>query len=165
MANGLVKGHVYSVTALKRIRLRHELVVHFKTETIPMIRMRNPWGRTEWNGAWSDSSDEWFKNGYTERKNIGLTVEDDGEFWMSFRDWSLMLDVCHIFYNSFTSNHKKETSHYGRWTRQNPRYLFDVTKITDEVLITLQQEDQRIYKKTGQGKDVAIDFSVWKGTG
>lgn len=54
MANGLVKGHAYSVTAVKKVRLGHGLLAYFKNETIPLIRMRNPWGKMEWKGAWSD---------------------------------------------------------------------------------------------------------------
>lgn len=54
MANGLVKGHAYSVTAVKKVRMGHGLLAYFKNETIPLIRMRNPWGKTEWKGAWSD---------------------------------------------------------------------------------------------------------------
>lgn len=58
MANGLVKGHAYSVTAVKKVRLGHGLLAYFKNETIPLIRMRNPWGKTEWKGAWSDRLEE-----------------------------------------------------------------------------------------------------------
>lgn len=54
LANGLVKGHAYAVTAVKRVRLGHGLVAYFKNETLPLICMRNPWGKHEWNGAWSD---------------------------------------------------------------------------------------------------------------
>uniref|UniRef100_A0A3P9J8B2 Calpain 6 n=1 Tax=Oryzias latipes TaxID=8090 RepID=A0A3P9J8B2_ORYLA len=186
MANGLVKGHAYSVTAVKRIRLGHGLVAYFKNETIPMIRMRNPWGRMEWNGAWSDSSEEWSKIGDTERHNLGLTVEDDGEFWMSFEDWCKKFtdaDVCSIINTSLISIHKtwSEVLHFGSWTKhgdpllnrcggcgnnptflQNPQYMFDVTKEIEEVLITLQQKDRRTFKKTGQGENLSIGFSVLK---
>uniref|UniRef100_A0A3P9QIZ7 Calpain catalytic domain-containing protein n=1 Tax=Poecilia reticulata TaxID=8081 RepID=A0A3P9QIZ7_POERE len=79
--NGLVRGHAYSVTDVKRVRLGHGLLAYFKNETIPLIRLRNPWGKTEWTGAWSDSSEEWSKVGDTERGNLGITVADDGEFW------------------------------------------------------------------------------------
>lgn len=61
MANGLVKGHAYSVTAVKRVRIGHGLLAYFKNETIPLIRMRNPWGKTEWKGAWSDRSGRLFR--------------------------------------------------------------------------------------------------------
>lgn len=187
MANGLVKGHAYSVTAVKKVRLGHGLLAYFKNETIPMIRMRNPWGKTEWKGAWSDSSDEWAKVGDTERGNLGLTVEDDGEFWMSFDDWCKYFtdtDVCRLINTSMISIHKTwhEVMHFGSWTKhsepllnrcggcanhkqtylQNPQYLFDVTKEVDEVLISLQQRDMKIHRKIGQGENLTIGFGVFK---
>ncbi|XP_061558425.1 calpain-5-like [Phycodurus eques] len=187
LANGLVKGHAYSVTAVNRVRLGHGLVAYFKNETIPMIRMRNPWGKTEWNGAWSDSSEEWSKVGDTERGNLGITVEDNGEFWMSFTDWCKHFtdaDVCRLINTSLISIHKTwhEVVHFGSWTKQaepllnrcggcanhkstflqNPQYMFDVTKEADEVLISLQQRDMKIHRKFGQGENLTIGFGIFK---
>ncbi|KAM9331594.1 calpain-5-like isoform 1-T3 [Pholidichthys leucotaenia] len=187
MANGLVKGHAYSVTAVKKVHLGDGLLAYFRNETIPLIRMRNPWGQTEWKGAWSDRSEEWSKVGYTERGNLGITVADDGEFWMSFTDWcKLFTDatVCRLINTSAITIHKTwhEVTHFGKWTRntepllnrcggsfnnkqtflQNPQYLFDVTKEADEVLIYVQQKDQRINGRDGQGKNLTIGFSVFK---
>lgn len=51
---GLVKGHAYAVTDVRRVRLGHGLMAYFKSDKLTMIRMRNPWGQREWNGAWSD---------------------------------------------------------------------------------------------------------------
>ncbi|XP_069002637.1 calpain-5-like [Embiotoca jacksoni] len=187
MANGLVKGHAYSVTAVKKVRLGHGLLAYFRNETLPLMRMRNPWGRTEWKGAWSDSSEEWSKVGDTERGNLGITVEDDGEFWMSFADWCKFFtdaDVCRLINTSVISIHKTwhEAVHLGSWTKhaepllnrcggcanhkptflQNPQYLFDVTKEADEVLISLQQKDMKIHRNIGQGENLTIGFSVFK---
>uniref|UniRef100_A0A3B3YN38 Calpain 6 n=1 Tax=Poecilia mexicana TaxID=48701 RepID=A0A3B3YN38_9TELE len=185
--NGLVRGHAYSVTDVKRVRLGHGLLAYFRNETIPLIRLRNPWGKTEWTGAWSDSSEEWSKVGDTERGNLGITVTDDGEFWMSFTDWCKNFtdaDVCRIINTSLISIHKtwnKEVN-FGKWTRnsdpllnrcggctnhrqtflQNPQYLFDVTKESDEVLTSLQQKDRRIYRKEGQGENLSIGFTIVK---
>ncbi|KAE8277255.1 Calpain-5 [Larimichthys crocea] len=187
MANGLVKGHAYSVTAVKRVRLGHGLLAYFKNETIPLMRMRNPWGKMEWNGAWSDSSEEWSKVGDMERGNLGITVEDDGEFWMSFTDWCKFFteaDVCRLINTSVISVHKTwhEVVHFGSWTKnaepllnrcggcanhkqtflQNPQYMFDVTKEVDEVLISLQQKDLKIHRKVGQGENLSIGFGVFQ---
>ena len=49
---------------------------------MPLIRIRNPWGNeAEWKGAWGDSSREWQSINDAERKRLGLTFDDDGEFW------------------------------------------------------------------------------------
>ncbi|XP_032432817.1 calpain-5-like [Xiphophorus hellerii] len=185
--NGLVRGHAYSVTDVKRVRLGHGLRAYFKNETIPLIRLRNPWGKTEWTGAWSDSSVEWSKIGDTERGNLGITVADDGEFWMSFTDWCKNFsdaDVCRLINTSLISIQKNwdEAVNFGKWTRnsdpllnrcggcvnhrqtflQNPQYLFDVTKESDEVLISLQQKDRKIYRKEGQGDNLSMGFNILK---
>ena len=52
--NGLIKGHAYSVTDVRVVKIGSGLVDFFKNEKINMIRLRNPWGEKEWNGAWSD---------------------------------------------------------------------------------------------------------------
>uniref|UniRef100_A0A3B4U5B1 Calpain 6 n=1 Tax=Seriola dumerili TaxID=41447 RepID=A0A3B4U5B1_SERDU len=183
MANGLVKGHAYSVTAVKKVRLGHGLLAYFKNETIPLIRMRNPWGKIEWKGAWSDSSEEWSKVGDMERGNLGITVEDDGEFWMSFTDWCKCFtdaDICRLINTSLISIHKtwNEVVHFGSWTKnaepllnrcggcanhkqtflQNPQVPHEV----DEVLISLQQRDMKIHRKVGQGENLTIGFGVFK---
>lgn len=51
---GLVIGHAYSVTAIRKLRLGERLIFSFKAEKLFMIRLRNPWGKREWSGPWSD---------------------------------------------------------------------------------------------------------------
>ncbi|XP_046876360.1 calpain-5-like [Hypomesus transpacificus] len=187
MACGLVKGHAYSVTAVKRVRLGEGLRAYFKNDTVPLIRMRNPWGKTEWNGAWSDSSTEWEKVGSSERNTLGITVKDDGEFWMLFADWCNFFsetDVCRLINTSLISIDKtwNEVVHLGSWTEhveplknrcggcmnhkqtflQNPQYVFDVTKEMDEVLISLQQRDMKIHRMIGQGENLTIGFALFQ---
>ena len=50
-SNGLVKGHAYSLLYLEDIETSNG--------NVTLMRIRNPWGHHEWNGAWSDSSAEW----------------------------------------------------------------------------------------------------------
>jgi hypothetical protein len=50
---GLVAGHAYSLTNVVVATTADE-------EEIGLIRIRNPWGNeVEWNGPWSDGSQEW----------------------------------------------------------------------------------------------------------
>ena len=50
-----------------------------------IVCIRNPWGRFEWNGDWSDHSDLWTDEA---KELVGFVDEEDGIFWMSFEDWS-----------------------------------------------------------------------------
>ncbi|KAJ8246914.1 hypothetical protein GJAV_G00256740 [Gymnothorax javanicus] len=187
MANGLVRGHAYSVTAVRKVRLGQGILTLLNPEKIFLIRMRNPWGKTEWNGPWSDSSEEWRRVSSSERTSLGLTVENDGEFWMVIDDWCKIftdVDVCRLINTSLLSLQKTwhEAVFFGRWTRhaeplhnrsggcvnnrltflQNPQYLFDITKDEDEVLISIQQRDMKIHGPVSQGKNLYIGFSVFK---
>ena len=79
---GLIKGHAYGITAVKNVHLEGSgLFGIFNRDKLPMIRLRNPWGKVEWKGAFSDGSPEWEKISKSDRENVGLTFEDDGEFW------------------------------------------------------------------------------------
>ncbi|XP_074770988.1 calpain-6 isoform X3 [Athene noctua] len=184
---GLVVGHAYSVTAIRKLRLGERLIFSFKAEKLFMIRLRNPWGKREWNGAWSDNSEEWKKVSKSESKSLGLTLENDGEFWMTFEDWCKNftdVDICRIVNTSYFSIHKtwEKKMMHGAWAKnsepllnrsggcfdnnetflQNPQYIFDVKKTEDKVLVSLQQEDRRKYKKEGKGDSFPIGFEIFK---
>jgi len=52
---GLVKGHAYSVTAVRKVALAGTGIFNlFYQEKLAMVRLRNPWGESEWTGAFSD---------------------------------------------------------------------------------------------------------------
>ena len=44
---GIVQRHAYSIIDAKEIKGER------------LVKLRNPWGEKEWNGAWSDGSKEW----------------------------------------------------------------------------------------------------------
>ena len=46
-----------------------------------LIRVRNPWGRIEWKGAWSDHSAEWSLVSEQTRCALEFKKENEGEFW------------------------------------------------------------------------------------
>ncbi|XP_022165419.1 calpain-A-like, partial [Myzus persicae] len=91
---GLIKGHAYSITRITYIPLPT------RNSIIPLVRLRNPWGNdSEWNGRWSDKSDEWLTIPPQLQQSIGLIKEDDGEFWMSYEDfvkYFTALEICHL---------------------------------------------------------------------
>ena len=65
--NGLVPGHAYSV--LKAVEKNGKR----------FVLIRNPWGKTEWNGKWSDGSAEWTPEWMIA---LGHRFGNDGLFWM-----------------------------------------------------------------------------------
>ncbi|XP_067828278.1 calpain-5-like isoform X2 [Heptranchias perlo] len=122
---GLVKGHAYGVTDVRKVRLGVGLLSFFKSEKLFMIRMRNPWGSTEWNGPWSDGSEEWKQISKGERERMGVTVRDDGEFWMTFHDFSVYftdLVVCRQINTTALSLHKTwaEATRFSEWLVCDP---------------------------------------------
>ncbi|ELT98268.1 hypothetical protein CAPTEDRAFT_97820 [Capitella teleta] len=79
-ANGLVSGHAYTITRVMRIshRMGEER----------LLRIRNPWGNeTEWKGSWSDDDSNWQWVDDDTKRYMEMTHRDDGEFWMSFKDF------------------------------------------------------------------------------
>ena len=113
---GLIRMHAYSITKI--------LTLQDTSKTL-LIRIRNPWGDTEWNGAWSDGSTEWNSISNDEKESMGLVFDNDGEFWMSYDDFQKYwdtLEICNLSPNfqdngtvqNFTSNwHVK--SFTGSW--------------------------------------------------
>ncbi|VDI30156.1 calpain-5 [Mytilus galloprovincialis] len=172
---GLVKGHAYSVTAVRDIKLGTGLFSVFNAERIHMVRCRNPWGGTEWKGAWSDGSAEWKKVSSGQKKDIGLTVEDNGEFWMSYEDFVKYfnhVDICHVMNTSFFSLSKtwSEAVGVGQWKKpdrcggsasspnflKNPQYVFDIKGQEDDLWISLEQEDKSRLDKDKGGKNESV---------
>ena len=93
---GLVCGHAYSITKT--------VVVNFPSNDgsskIPLLRVRNPWGNeTEWNGAWCDKSPEWQVIPEETKIEIGLTFDNDGEFWINLPDffkYFATVEICNL---------------------------------------------------------------------
>ncbi|XP_068600956.1 calpain-2 catalytic subunit-like [Brachionichthys hirsutus] len=85
---GLVDGHVFAVTGVKRLEI--------DGNSINLVRIWNPWGEKEWTGDWSDKSATWKAVGEEDR-NECLNKRNDGEFWMSMKDFCTYfeeMDIC-----------------------------------------------------------------------
>ena len=50
-----------------------------------LVKIRNPWGKKEWNGRWSDGSPEWDMVQDSEKRRIKYENKNDGGFWMTFQ--------------------------------------------------------------------------------
>lgn len=188
LPNGLIMGHAYSITGVKMVDVQTAKV----KGKIPLIRVRNPWGNEcEWKGAWSDKSSEWKLISDAERQNLGLTFSDDGEFWMSFQDFSKnfqKVEICNLGPDSVIeeASDKKTwemTGNEGCWKKRvnaggcrnfletfwtNPQYRVTVTDPDEDddenlgtVIVALMQKDRR--KKRSEGLDMlTVGYCVYK---
>lgn len=67
---GLVEGHAFAIISVFELG-----------DGTRLLKIRNPWGSKEWNGAWSDTSPEWTP---ALKRDLGWTSADDGTF---FSEW------------------------------------------------------------------------------
>ena len=74
---GLISNHAYNVINIYNIK--------YEGKNIKLIKLRNPWGEKEFNGAWSDNSFMW--NEELKRLVNFEGIRDEGIFYMSFEDF------------------------------------------------------------------------------
>ncbi|XP_035793199.1 calpain-B-like isoform X2 [Anopheles albimanus] len=101
---GLIRGHAYSITKIQLV----DIETPGRSGKIPLIRLRNPWGNeAEWNGPWSDKSAEWRYIPDEQKQELGLNFDHDGEFWMSYRDFTRYFDrmeICNLSPDSLSDD-------------------------------------------------------------
>ena len=81
-AAGLVGTHAYSILDARELGLIPGLTLGAGLlGQTKLIKLRNPWGKYEWKGAWSDGSKEWNDNPLVKMR-LRPVEADDGCFWM-----------------------------------------------------------------------------------
>lgn len=184
---GLIKGHAYSITRVKYV----EIQTPNQYGKIPLLRIRNPWGNeAEWNGPWSDQSPEWRFIPDHEKEELGLTFDMDGEFWMSFQDFTkyyTQLEICNLNPDSLTEDllnagkKKWEMSVFeGEWVRgvtaggcrnfletfwHNPQYRITLEYPDEDddkctVIVALMQKNRRAQRRMG-AECLTIGFAIY----
>ncbi|XP_061914443.1 calpain-2 catalytic subunit-like [Entelurus aequoreus] len=178
----LVKGHAYSVTGVEE--------VDFRGNPQKLVRIRNPWGQVEWNGAWSDTSSEWRSISDQDRQRL-TNRREDGEFWMSFSDFLReysRLEICNLTPDALTGSEFKkwaETEFEETWRTgvsaggcrnfpdtfwTNPQFVIKLDDVDDDpydgeegctFIVGLMQKNKRSKMKMGEKMDT-IGFAVYE---
>lgn len=132
--NGIMGMHAYSI-------LR---AVEYKDEKLVLVK--NPWGKTEWKGPWSDGSREWTAESI---KDLGHTFGDDGIFWIRYPD---LLKTYDQFYRTrlFTDDWRVTQQWVNcaiPWsgTYQDTKFAIVVEKAAPMVIM-LSQLDERYFR-------------------
>ena len=85
---GLIMNHAYGLNDIIELEVENE-------KPIRLLRIRNPWGNSEWNGAWGADSEELDKyKGPLDKYIESLPPDerfdldaDDGTFFMEYSEW------------------------------------------------------------------------------
>lgn len=185
---GLVRGHAYSITKAVLV----DVVTPKVSGKIPLLRLRNPWGNVEWNGAWRDNSPEWHFIPDHVKESFGLTFDSDGEFWMSYRDFLRYfdrMDVCNLspdpLIDDLDKSSKKWTMNTfeGEWISgtsaggcrnfletfyRNPQFVLNVDKPDKDdefgmcTIVLALMQKNRRLKRRSEVNFLTIGFSVYK---
>ncbi|KAF1470099.1 Calpain-14, partial [Pygoscelis antarcticus] len=181
LKNGLVAGHAYTVTGIRKVTCQ------YGPENL--VRLRNPWGKIEWKGDWSDSSYKWELLSPKE-KILLRKKKEDGEFWMSLRDFKIHfvdLTICKLTPDLMSQEDGKKWMYSlksGRWVKgstaggslgscngtfwMNPQYWLNVLPVEDSkkslgscnVVISLMQKHSS--KHRNRAPHLFIGFSFFK---
>jgi hypothetical protein len=124
------------------------------------MRIRNPWGRGEWNGAWSDGSKEWTPQ---LMRHFKYTFENDGTFFMKFEDFLKNFNRIYVLRLMTDSEGEvwQKYHFHGEWKGEtaggctnnttwfnNPQYSLTISHPNTKVFINLSQHDLRYILKT-----------------
>ena len=85
---GIVQSHAYSVLSVVAV------------DGLQLINVRNPWGRSEWTGDWSDKSPLWTRR---LKSKVNYVDRDDGAFWMAWSDFCQNFDEMYVCRSVFLS--------------------------------------------------------------
>jgi hypothetical protein len=177
---GFVRGHAYTVLAAHEIdpppmddkrkkstkKQKEEEEKRKKEITkdgkIRLLKLHNPWGRQEFNGDWSDSSNRWTPELL---KELGHTIGDDGTFFISFIDFLKffpVIDRIRLIGPDWTVA-QQWTSVNVPWTTDylDTSFKFTITK-PGQVVLVLSQPDTRYFKGlTGRYK-YSLHFRLYQ---
>ncbi|XP_007936999.1 calpain-13 [Orycteropus afer afer] len=168
MATGLVSCHAYTVTGAEQIQYRKGWE--------EIIRLWNPWGKTEWRGRWSDGSQEWQET-HDHRKVQLYENKEDGEFWISCQDFQdnfsclyicnqipISLDhgnILHGRWSEMTFRNQEILRHPAEGPWRDPQYFFLVQEPmeSNNVVVSFTIMPQSLMSTD---KEIPLNFQVFK---
>ena len=122
-----------------------------------LIRLRNPWGRGEWAGAWSK---KWLRRN---RKESGLLQTRPGEFFMPLEDFKAnyyLLSLCTILTGSWQERQgRAEFSPH----RRTVEFRLELGETSDTRLAFSQLGRRELRDEMGSQQTLLdIRLSVWR---
>ena len=144
---GLSGNHAYTLIGVTeivtgegelRVKSPHEAS---SPANIRLVKLRNPWGKGEWNGEWSDSSPLWTSR---VKQELGFTDKDDGIFYMGFQDWLNYFREYQICY--YHDNYEYSAAMFQSNPHEEKYLTFDIGT-PGNYYITVNQRTKRVFSK------------------
>ena len=133
-------------------------------QEIKLVKLRNPWGDTEWVGDWSDNSDLWteeIKQQIRDKDILVEEAEEDGIFWMSFDDFKKFFDDFDM--NKYNDDHK-----FANVTVLDNSSGYHLVKMTTKEkgiqTVAVTQFCERMMQRSSNYKYSLVRFIVFKAT-
>ncbi|KAK0728630.1 hypothetical protein B0T26DRAFT_673131 [Lasiosphaeria miniovina] len=147
---GIMELHAYSV--MRAVEMDGER----------LLLLKNPWGKGEWKGPWSDGSKEWTSEWL---QKLGHRFGDDGAFWISYKDLLRKyqaFDRTRLFGPEWKITSIWTTLNVP-WTVEYHDTKFSFTlKRTGPVVIALSQLDDRYFRGLEGQYKFGLSFRVHK---
>ncbi|KAK0614211.1 hypothetical protein B0T14DRAFT_570167 [Immersiella caudata] len=147
---GIVEQHAYSV--MRAVEMDGER----------LLLLKNPWGKSEWKGPWSDGSKEWTPEWL---RKLDHRFGDDGAFWISYKE--LLRKYQNFDRTRLFGPDWKVTSIWTTlsvpWTIEyhDTKFSFSLTK-PGPVVIVLSQLDDRYFRGLEGQYEFSLAFRVHK---
>lgn len=107
--NGIITGHAYSLLGVVTL-----------SSGLRLLKLRNPWGKGEWTGPWSDKSTLWTDDF---KQQAGWVDLDDGVFFMAYEDFR-------DNFESFTVAYYHDSYYYSALQTTNGKGDTDTMQVT-----------------------------------
>ena len=147
---GILEGHAYSLMEAVEVKGQK------------LCKLRNPWGRKEWEGKWSDGSKEWTAEWM---QLLNHEFGNDGVFWISYEDLLKKFqhfDRTRIFGPEWHVT-QQWTSIHVPWTAEYHSTKFSLTLEKESpVVIVLSQLDKKYFAGLEGPYDFTLQFRVEK---
>ncbi|KAG9085226.1 hypothetical protein FS749_004601 [Ceratobasidium sp. UAMH 11750] len=132
------------------------------------LRLRNPWGKSEWKGRWSDGSKEWNAEWLARLPELKHKFGDDGEFLMEYSDflktWT-MIERSRLFDSDWKLSsmwmNVISRSFPCAWNFGDVSFTLSVPEDTPAVIV-LSKLDDRYFAELSGYSYWSADFVVYK---
>ncbi|KAF8325765.1 uncharacterized protein EI90DRAFT_3071680, partial [Cantharellus anzutake] len=151
-----ISAHAYSI--LKAVEYRGKR----------FLRIRNPWGDSEWTGRWADGSKEWTSEWLNALGVLGHEFGDDGAFIMEYEDfletWTMvhrtkLFDPTWIVSSLWIKTFVRPP--LSAWDFGDVSFTFTLPS-SSAVVIVLSQLDKRYFEAVAGMYHWSLDFRLYK---